>query len=1026
MRFHLDYETRSHVDLKEVGAYVYANHPSTQITHAAASVEGGERFLFQLHRDEDLILLHKLADMIQAHLDLDRFIVAHNAPFEYLITLFTLSRMLGRKIRVEPRNFDCTMARALAMALPGGLDDCAAAIGVNQKKDKVGKAMMVRHSKPCPYLSAEGKPLYWSELTEDLYVAQELEVFIAKLRNRARQPKDAAAEIEKARLKFTEKFQSFDFDAELDLEGAYCEQDVVVEEEIDKWLPPLSKSEWLTWLLDQKINMAGVPINLDKVALLHGAVQIVLARSGEELTKLTDGEITAVTQNQRIVKWLNDRGIPCSGTAKDVIDDLVLRAQLLGDETAEKVIKLRAAGGQSAVTKLPVMLASSDENGLSRYTLQYCGAATSRWSGRLWQPHNIKRISEGAVELLDELLTYGTSAEDLVMACDLLDIDLFGAIGDAMRSLLEAPEGLFFVGGDFSNIEGRGNAWLSGEEWKIKAFVDFDKGIGFDLYKLAYARAFGLDPATVSKADRQKGKVMELACFGPYTQVLTSDGWVGIKDVTSRHTLWDGQEWVTCEGVIYKGLQPVCELSGVTVTRDHLILTGDTWNPAGELLSNLKTHLSALATGSESWKSLKSCLGRKAAYEKLGLSAAVVSDLTQFILKICTQAAQLGAGLALKLKARKPESSTTSMRRSSRTPSTAEGYLTGLRPLKVGAKTRATRATGTMGPAGFASTLSGWPTKVNSWLTSCSLKVGTFLSTRWTGSTTPKGTSPVTFALYLKRTTTGIGERLQLLSCNLRKLFTRSKSFENVYDILNSGPRNRFVVRNNFGSFVAHNCGYQGGVGAFQTMAKNYGLSLPDATADILKTGWREAHPAIKGGWFALENAAIKACQNPGQKQVVFDGKVVYLHDGTHLWCKVPRGGVLCYPFAWVKHVDKWARLKQEHELEADELADTKKILEPVVFFGDRERKRLTKSLYGGLQCENLCQKIARDVLDDKMKAADAAGFDLRLHVHDELQALDKDPGRKAELEALMREPLAWCPGYPIAAECAVDRRYIK
>lgn len=247
-----------------------------------------------------------------------------------------------------------------------------------------------------------------------------------------------------------------------------------------------------------------------------------------------------------------------------------------------------------------------------------------------------------------------------------------------------------------------------------------------------------------------------------------------------------------------------------------------------------------------------------------------------------------------------------------------------------------------------------------------------------------------------------------------------------MYDILNSGPRNRFVVRNNFGSFVAHNCGYQGGVGAFQTMAKNYGLSLPDATADILKTGWREAHPAIKGGWFALENAAIKACQNPGQKQVVFDGKVVYLHDGTHLWCKVPRGGVLCYPFAWVKHVDKWARLKQEHELEADELADTKKILEPVVFFGDRERKRLTKSLYGGLQCENLCQKIARDVLDDKMKAADAAGFDLRLHVHDELQALDKDPGRKAELEALMREPLAWCPGYPIAAECAVDRRYIK
>lgn len=731
MRFHLDYETQSHVDLTEVGAYVYANHPSTRITHAAFSIEGGERFLFQLHRDPFLVQLQHLAKLIEDNLHLDRFIVAHNAPFEYLITLFTLSRMLGRNIAVEPRNFDCTMARALNMALPGGLDDLAAAIGVNQRKDKMGKAMMVRHSQPCPYKAPDGSPLYWSELTEDIYVAQELEVFITKLDKRVRLPSDRPAAIEKERQKFIERFRAFDFNAELDAEGAYCAQDVVVEEDVDKWLPPLSKSEWETWLLDQKINLAGVPINTAKVSLLHEAVKIVLARSGDELTELTDGDITRVTQNARIVNWLNDRGIPCDGTSKDKVEDLILRAQLLGDETAEKVIKLRAAGGQSAVTKLPVMLASSDKNRLSRYTLQYYGAATGRWSGRLWQPHNIKRIREGAVEQLDELLSYGTSAEDLVMASDLLGIDLFGAIGDAMRSLLEAPEGQYFVGGDFSNIEGRGNAWLANEEWKIKAFVDFDNGIGFDLYKLAYARAFGLDPATIDKEQRQRGKCMELAL------------------------------------------------------------------------------------------------------------------------------------------------------------------------------------------------------------------------------------------------------------------------------------------------------GYMGGVGAFQNMAKNYGLMISDSEADVLKIGWREAHPAIKNGWFALENAAIKATQNPGQKQVVFDGRVVYLHDGNHLWCKVPRGGVLCYPFAWVKHVDKWARLKKETELDAEDMAK-EKVLEPVVFFGDIEHRRLTKSLYGGLQCENLCQRVARDVLDDKMKAADKAGFDIRLHVHDELQALDKDPGRKAELEALMREPLSWCPGYPIAAECAVDRRYIK
>jgi DNA polymerase len=241
------------------------------------------------------------------------------------------------------------------------------------------------------------------------------------------------------------------------------------------------------------------------------------------------------------------------------------------------------------------------------------------------------------------------------------------------------------------------------------------------------------------------------------------------------------------------------------------------------------------------------------------------------------------------------------------------------------------------------------------------------------------------------------------------------------------------------GKVMELSLGYQGGWRAFTKMAANYGVSVGQDRAEELKRAWRDAHPMIAQSWWDLQAAAIDAVFNPGLTVPVLQGRVRYKVQHGFLWCLLPSGRTLCYAaprIVWVVRDGNFAARGTFHDQKEAEAEITPARQEkgwsvrPQVEFDGVDsttKKWGPHQLYGGLQCENIVQAIARDILVDAMLRLEDAGYPIVLTVHDEIIAeVDDGVGSKAEFESLMAVVPSWAEGLPVAVEGWEGTRYAK
>jgi DNA polymerase len=484
--------------LPVVGASVYVGHPTFEVLTLSYDLRQGagvQRWQPGLPPPVDLL----------AHVASGGLVSGWNAAgFEMKVWRHCVDRYRWPPLPLS--QVRDTMAAARAFCLPGALGKAGEVMALSQQKNADGKRLLDKFS--IPRNPTQPNPA---------------------LRIR---PADDPADAEKL--------------------YAYCDEDVLTEQEAGSLIPPLSPKELAAWQTDRGINDRGVQIDLEGahncIAILNQAHR----QYNAELRALTGGTVERASELAKLQGWLGAQGVVMGSMDEEAIGSTL--AQEL-PAPARRALEIRQAVGSASVKKVFAMANTVSRDGRLRDLFIYHGARTGRPTGSGPQPTNLPNSAGvfalecegcdkhygvslpscpwcGASATLAHTVEWGAEcAEDALESFKPRSLDWAEYVwGDSMAALSGSLRGLFIAApghdlicSDYSSIEAVGLAMLAGEQWRIDLFRSHGK-----IYEMSASKTTGIPFEEILEHKRKTGQHHQVRKLGKVQELaLGYQGWVG-------------------------------------------------------------------------------------------------------------------------------------------------------------------------------------------------------------------------------------------------------------------------------------------------------------------------------------------------------------------------------------------------------------------------------------------------------------------------------------------------------------------